>query len=502
MFSAAGLAGSLVCGASAPKKSKAPEPVARIKLSDFGAPAVGGRLLDVGASMFTVDFVDSEHLLVTYSSRTLVKRSDLQERDSDARNVTAAILTLPSGSVVATTEWLLHDHARYLWALGDGRFVVRMGKLFSIMDVRAQMGGKDPFLRKAFEHWPGEPISIIPSPDSQIFAAIRQLPPKEQHGPVVKLGETSDNQPKAEYLMSYFRVREDGETHPAGAVKAAIPIALPMNADGYLWTEEKNRNVWAFSFNPFGGAKPVAMGEMPSACPPRARLLSHSQFAVISCQGISQDPRVQVLGFDGHEVWEEDFPAFPETPSFITAPAAGRFAMSFRRAAVGSPAPGTMQPDPSARPAFDQEVRVYQSESGDLLLKLALSPVMETAENFDLTADGRELVVLEGDELQLYDLPAPSKKDLAELAEVNKFAPPTVGDAKVSLSRLAEAPPEVAASLQTPIASSTEAGQGAVAAASGAEPGTLGDATGPRKRPTLLNPGEKAEYQDKLPPRN
>jgi hypothetical protein len=86
-----------------------------------------------------------------------------------------------------------------------------------------------------------------------------------------------------------------------------------------------------------------------------------------------------------------------------------------------------------------QEVRVYQIASGDLLLKAECSPVIKTAENFDLAADGSQLAVIRQGNIAIYKLPPLSKQDRADMAEIAKFAP-AADNGPVALPRLTGPP--------------------------------------------------------------
>ncbi|MDE1162501.1 MAG: hypothetical protein PW792_11235 [Acidobacteriaceae bacterium] len=502
-------AGTQLLGAAAwakptAKKSNGPQPVARISLADVGAPGVSARFLELGASIFTLNLLDAQHMLVTYAAKSLVRRTEGSTKDSDDRNIEAVVVQLPSGHVLAKTEWMLHDHARYLWPVGEGRFVIRIGNELALISPLERLGTTEPFLRVALPRQPGVALGAVSSPDGKIMAVIRQLPPEEQKGPVVTLGNGADNRPKPEYLVNYVRLGEKSTMSSSATVKVAIPLSLPLDSDGYLWAEEGNPNHWAVSFNVFGQPKEIAAGKLESPCPPKLRLMSNSEYLAMTCQGLNQGMRLMSLGFDGHETWEEDFPAMSQVPSFVSAPEAGRFAMSFETdVPTGQMATNSLPGQANAQTEThrQQELRVYGTESGDLLLKLAVAPVFHTPENFDLSADGRTLAVLVGDEIQVYDLPAPSARDVADRKEIAAFAPPSVGDAKVDLSRLAAAPQAVTASVSTPTSTTTAAAV-AVPSAAAVEKGTMGDAVVPglRKKPSLLNPGEEPEFKDKNAP--
>jgi hypothetical protein len=136
--------------------------------------------------------------------------------------------------------------------------------------------------------------------------------------------------------------------------------------------------------------------------------------------------------------------------------------------------------------------------SGDLLLHVECSPVIKTAENFDLAPDGSEVAVVRDGKIVLYKLPPLSKHDREDITEVAAFAPPA-GTGPVSLDKITTPRPVMAlrqkdgpATLAAGPASATVTSS--VAAGSEAVEDTPAPA---RKPPTLLNPGEKAEMPGK-----
>src|SRR5206468_10246241 len=85
--------------------AKGPEPATRILLESLGFQKQQAQFLLGGSSMFTVDFVDSRHVLLTYSARRLLKRlPDCPPTDQD-RDIDAILLELPSGKPLTRTSW-------------------------------------------------------------------------------------------------------------------------------------------------------------------------------------------------------------------------------------------------------------------------------------------------------------------------------------------------------------------------------------------------------------
>jgi hypothetical protein len=255
-------------------------------------------------------------------------------------------------------------------------------------------------------------------------------------------------------------------------------------------------------------------------------LLSRSEFLVTSCRGADDVPTVSAYGFDGHEDWEEQFGQSLQPPTYALAPAAGRFAMSrLVASAGGSPVSGMAPTDP-----LTQEIRVYQTTTGDMLLHVVCTPAARTAENFDIAPDGMSLAVLGRETLDVYRLRELSARDRKDLEEATTMQPP-LAKGPVDLHRISrpvaedqtmaaedgsatEAPagaapaPTAAAKTATP-AEAPAAAAPAPSATAGVTPSApataakasrdqsaaataAGDAepAAPRKPPTLLNPGE------------
>ena len=506
-----------------------PKPTLRIPLSELGFPGYVLSLMHAGASMATVHMLDNSHVLFTYSLRSLVPRLPGDDVNDTDRQVAAVLLDLPSGKVLARTKWHLHDHGPYLWNMGQGRFILRSGsELSMLMPLETMARGEDPFLRFALPHRPGQPVLVAGSPDGRMVTVEVE---SEVRRAVDDEGDESRR--KKHYTLEFFRI--DAPEHAkqplhvtgAGAVGSPVMLKLPLDGDGYLWAEDGERGKWMVSFNEFGG-KQQSLTPLLSSCRPRLTLLSRSQFLAETCRGSDQQPTLAAYGFDGHENWEEQFGEALQPPVLALAPQAGRFAMSrLMASSSGQTGNSTLNgDDPIA-----QEIRVYQTESGDLLLHLQSAPAARTAENFDLSPDGRTLIVMAPQTLDLYRLPELTAKDRKELAEVQSMTPPE-GAGPVGLARIArpvDAPMNAAEERHEPaLASRAEPGaSGAGEAAPTATPapsppaptaadsvtaanpgGAAGEASPKadsaapgttRKAPTLLNPGETPTFKGGSP---
>jgi hypothetical protein len=539
MLTAAGvtLYSAVARGAEKPTRQQ-PQPWVTISLGSLGVPSMPSALVKVGASMLTLDLVDDTHVLLTFSSRGLVPRVPGDPPDDDDRMVTTELVELPSGRILATKDWHMHDHGRYLWRIGKGRYMMRSRHTLYVITPRALMGTADPLKALTFPSRDGLPAAVTVSPDESMLTVETVLPPQKADAQATDAGLMVED-PKPQVMLDFYRMTGGDETgqplrlNGVGLVRAPGMVMLPMDADGYLWEGDPQRGRWPLSFNEFGG-KEVKIGAVDSSCAPRLQMVSRFEFLAFTCMGTDSRTRMKAYGMDGHETWEDSQSETYGMPEFAFAPAAGRFAMSRISSLVPEmdDFPGAAVPDGST-----QEVRVYQTESGDLLLKAPTSPVTRFAENFDLSEDGLVAAVVNDGAIQVYKLAPPSKQDVKDLEAAKSFSPP-VSAAAVSFAKMEtpvdEAHGDVAAAnapagagargsggaggKAAPAADVTSGGPGggpapvsgdvtkaakagaaasdAGAAAKGAQTTQAsGDATEetPRKAPTLLGPGETVE---------
>jgi hypothetical protein len=509
----AAVAGTSVFAAPrARAKTKQTGPEIRLPLGDLGFPGISSAFLSTGGSMLTVHFADSDHLLVTFSLRGLVPRLEGDRAGDEDRMVAAELIELSSHKVVARTEWHLHDHGRYLWNLGNGRFLLRVQDTLSTFAPAANLGSKDPFLRTSFPRRPGSVEAVVVSSDSKLVTVETGLPqpktdpeaarkaafdatrphftsnaaappPPPPPPPPVKPRPTGPAVAYDFYRISGAGSLEDPlQVQGAGAFGADSVAALPLDGDGYLRSLDQSHGKWALSFHTFAG-KDIPLAPITTTCAPTVQRVSSSQFVSLNCHGLMGGLILAAYDFENHEMWEEPLSSSGLPSTFSLAPSAGRFAVS-RLSTMNSDAALSMQAlDTSAT----QDVRVYQTQTGDQLLKIDCSPIFRSAENFDLSPDGMRVAVVRKSAVEVYRLPELTKQDIDDLAELQKIAPPP-GIGRINLTGLAE---------------TAETAQASVATVNGDAPppaaNTSGDTQTRRPPPSLLNPGEKPEFPGKNP---
>ncbi len=455
-----------------------------MSLASLGVPAIPQSFLQVGSSMLTLDMVDDTHMLLTFSSRGLVPRVPNDPPDDEDRMVAAELVELPTGNIVARADWHMHDHARYLWRLGKGRFLVRTRHDLFVITPEARLNTADPLRPMRFPTREGVPVVAMVSADKGMVMVETMAPQKKGKIDAVGSGMiVTDSRPVV--MIDFYRL--SGGDVPgasmtlsgAGVVRAPAPLLLPMDSDGYLWPSDAKHGQWPVSFNEFGGNE-VKIVNVDSSCVPRLQMVSRFEFLAFTCRGSDARVRMRSYGMDGHETWEETLNGTYGVPELAFAPEAGRFALSRIVSAAGDLNLGQVIPDGAT-----QEVRVYQTESGDLLLKVPTAPVTRYAENFDLTEDGLVAAVVNAGVIQVYKLRPPTAQDQKDLAEAKSFSPP-VSKAPVNFARL---------TTQESGQGESESSSAAPDVAGGMTPdmGTLGSGGGgPVTAPPVTGPGAPA----------
>ena len=486
--------------AETPAKAK---PALRLPLAELGFPGYPLALVHAGASMATVHLVDATHALFTFSLRSLVPRlPDDPPEDAD-RLVAAELIDLPTGKVLARTEWHLHDHGRYLWSVGRGVFLQRSGDALHLFAPMQGLAQGDAFRPFELPHAPGHPAYMERSPDGKVLTVEVLLPSAQKQVDEPFTGAVIGSKHK-DVAIDFYRlevnqdVAEPIRMQGAGTVRSPELLHLPLDGDGYLWADNGERGRWTLDFHEFEG-KPQSLTQVLSSCPPRMEMLSRSQFLVVSCRGAEDTLTMASYGFDGHENWEEPFNSELQPATVVSAPEAGRFALSRLVAfSGGSPTSGSGPTETTA-----QEIRIYGTESGDKLLQVQVTPPMRTPENFDFSPDGRTLAVLGSKTLDIYKLPELTERDRKQLAEAQTMTPPEA-HGPIALRhishRIEEEGPVDPAETTVPLPANVQpAAAGSTPAQGGGQmPGVAQPAAGigknagetRRKPPTLLNPGE------------
>jgi len=456
--------------AAVPLFARGPEPETRIPLDSLGFQAQSPQFLEAGSSMFTLNYVDDHHLLLTFGVHKLMERIPNDPPDDEDRMVEAVLLEAPSGKVLARADWRLHDSGQYLWSLGHGRFLLRSQGKITTFAPMANLASGQSFQQRGFLTTDRKIGALLLSPEADllIVESVERTPPVPPpptplFGPAPKptpapLGRPGDQHPVA---LSFYRLSmPDDSGDQVTAILAGVAHAVRFGdvaatAAGHIGVVDKGRQHWSFDFQPYAG-EAKELSAFDSTCRPTPRFVSSSEFVAFGCHGGELPHVLGGFNMSGEEMWEQNLYGDYVAMSMVYAPSSGRFAMG-RVLGEGSTDLSQATPGPSFT---GQDVMVYQMESGKQLLHIDCSPIARAGQNFALSPDGMKLAVVRKDAIEVYALPPLSPKDQNEVKEARAmvpkgsvlpidFAGPTPSDASTDTPSSAQESVKAAASEQS-----------------------------------------------------
>ena len=522
-------------------------PLLRVPLEPLDFQQLPEQVLNSGASILTLHYVDAKHLLLTFNRRRLMARIPGDPETDVDRNIDAVLLDIPSGKVLARTSWRLHDPGQYLWSLGNGAFMLRQRDTLTLVQPLVGLAAGDAFAQQPFvkSNRPIGSVLISPTGDLLTLETLDRspyLPRTRKPSPgtsayaaaaaaAAAAGDAAaEDEPSSLVQIDFFRLHRKPPDQPhetitltkAGTVASRRMVLLPIDSAGYLSVLDEGSAHWAFNFNLHEG-KVNELSPFDSTCHPIPFLVSRSEFIAFGCRG-GKDPR-ELGGFNlrGEEMWEQTFTESFTAPSFSFAPAAGRFALS--RLTTSSP----VDPEQEIVAGFQaQTVTVYQTESGRQIFSMNTNPILRASENFALSPTGEEIAVLNHGAIEIYGLPPLSGKDragihLAETLEPERSEEPILMGGRSPGSRqepttargqtspavagkasASEVVPTTTAPSQTPAGEPDAVPIAQKSPAAATSQTQLGDAPvateGHRKPPTLYAPGETPEQTSQQTP--
>jgi hypothetical protein len=416
-----------------------PDPALRIPLEPLGFQQPSAQFLLAGSSMYTLHYVDDRHLLLTWSAHRLLKRLPNEPPDDQDRFVDAVLIEIPSGHVLARTQWRLHDHGQYLWSLGHGSFLLRIRDTLTTFSPVANLASGQPFRERAFLTTDRRIAAVILSPEYDLLI-LETMPPAHADPDAIALPSVSgaprtlpveQEHDPTPIQINVFRVfvssalSDQIQFRDVGAARARTPGRIPAIAEGYLATIDQGRQHWAFDFNSYEG-KTSELSPFDSSCRPAPVFVSGSEFIAFGCHGGNTFQVIGAFNMRGEEMWEQTVQDSYFAPSFVFAPSSGRFALSriLSRAQSDLLIPELVG---------GQSVVVIQTDSGRQILRADPLPVQRAGQNFTLSPDGMSLAILHGDCIEIYSLPPLTTKE-QEAVKLARRAVPASTEAPIHFS--------------------------------------------------------------------
>jgi hypothetical protein len=392
-------------------KAKAPAgpslaPTARIAVAPLGFLAPSPAYLHLRTAWSTLNFIDKDHLLFTFHENRLLRRAPGEWWEDNGQVIHAEVLDISRGKVLRQADWRMYDRNPYLWALRDGKFLVRKKSALYLTDSSLEL---KPYLSFETEL---QAVEISPERSMMAVELKKTLPAAKDEGPANAPSLLTPGEAKAEkppQTRTEVMMVRPGDRKALATGEIRIPQAVPLAEDGVLnMLQGHDPKEWVIEMQALGKKlKPV--GEMRSDCPPQLQMLSSDVMLARACPADgSTDAAVKVMKIGGGELWEDRWASRYIWPTFAFAENGSRFAY------------GSLQAnrDIGAMDSFGeadivaQPVGVFDTETGKLVLVENADPILSEGQNYALSADGRRFAILRGAAIEVYDLPPVEKAEV------------------------------------------------------------------------------------------
>ena len=370
-----------------------------IPVEPLGFSSPGVFYLGTRNALVSLDFLDEDRLLFTFRVPGLIHR-DPHGGSSDERKIRAVLLRLPQGAVEAETVWTVHDRARYLYAVGDGKFLFRDLGDVKLGDASLEL---KPYLR-----FPGPIVSMQTDPSHQYLVAESNEPQAATGNagevpspPTAEANVSSDeNGPQRPDMVLRILRREDGKVMLVSRIRFAIQ--LPINDDGDLEAERSTgEGRWLVRLSHFAGGS-TPLGTVESNCTPLSEFVSSKVFLLTTCKG-EGDRELFAMSTNGHRMWEMENPSQFIWPQLATSANGLRLARETLKISHGINASAPLGTDDIK----GQDVQVVDVATGKQVLRADASPIFDVGGNVAISPSGRRVAILMEGGIQVFELPAP-----------------------------------------------------------------------------------------------
>lgn len=374
-----------------------------LSLIGFGGLSPSARLAE--QSNMSLDFLDDNHILLTFNPKKMFTRLPDCPPAHDDRIIHAAVLEVPDGKVVKEADWYLHDHRRYFWALGSGRFLLRRLNSLYLVDSdlheKLLLTSPRPFL------W----ISVT-ADSRQIIVERGDGPPAKAKDPAKPAKPTV----KIEFLdVDSLAVQR--------VIKSEGVVNLEALSSGFANViHSKIGKVWLVRFGPSGRER-ENVTRVRSRCVPDIVFSSGNTVLVGRCAMNSSEYSVSAFTVTGHLLWRQHWSGHRYTPKVRRSEEGSRIAVSSIARVVLDAASAEDDANADADRGLRQHVQVLDTASGSAVLSLEVAQPSLAAQNIALAPAGRRLALLQGSTLALYELPEMSREERAKYEGVKADVP-------------------------------------------------------------------------------
>lgn len=382
-----------------PEKSTI-EPTVKIPAEPMGFSIPGTSYLLRQQQLVSLDFLDENRLLFSFHVASGLRERGAEEDQEREQRIHATVVDIASRKAGPEADWTMPDRRRYMWILNDGHFLVRTADGLNEGDAELKT--------KEYLRWPGRLMWIDMDPQQQYIVANSIESESEEQKPAagatpVEGGKQAD---KKSVLITRTVRRETGEViRTAKAPWTSQSVDWPMNSQGYVErSHDKKSTYWLLKVVPYGGNKGWAVGEAESTCPPQYGFVTDTELLISRCDP-QEGWRLKAGITAGPTLWETKIGSNTMLPLLMTARNGSRLA---RETLVLKRSAEKYTNGVRIEDVQGQMVRVIDAETGKVVMEAPVAPVYDGGGNVAISPSGRRIAILNGNAIQVYELPAPT----------------------------------------------------------------------------------------------
>jgi VWFA-related protein len=399
----------LVCLAEskvAAGQMKPAPPNSQVNLSTFGYSGLSPINRFTERFNLSLSFVDSDHLLFTFNAHgakgLLERRPDCAPTNS-CHQIRAIVIDLRNNGVTAEADWYLYDYRRYLWSLGNGRFLLRRSN--SIFLVGSDLQEK----------------LLYSSPDDLLWCGLTA-----DRKQLILESRFQANTNKEQHEQNPSKVKIEFRDVDSLAVQKAYiaPAVVEMASlsSGYADSiHNPVRQTWLVRFGDSESKRKDLM-QVKSPCKPDLLFPTDKTLLVGRCSMNNDAYSVSVFTLGGHPLWRQQWSQHRFDPAVLSSDDGSRIVVSTitanRDAQESAPSD-----DKPGWADVEQEMRVLEAATGVEILETGAKTAFLKNENYSLSPDGRRFAVVDGTKLNLFDLPPMKTEERTRYVAMNADAP-------------------------------------------------------------------------------
>ncbi len=399
----------LVCLAEsnvAAGQMKPAPPYSQVDLSIFGYSGLSPFNRFTERFNLSLNFVDSDHLLFTFNAHSaqvlLERRPDCAPTNS-CHLIRAIVIDLRNNGVTAEADWYLYDFRRYLWPLGNGRFLLRRSN--SIFLVGSDLKEK----------------LLYSSPDDLLWSGVTAdrkqliLESRVQGETNKEKREQNPNKVKIEFRDVDSLALQ--KTYIATGVLEMAPLS-----SGYADSiHNPVRQTWLIRFGE-SESKRRDLTQVRSPCKPDVLFPTDKTVLVGRCSPNNDAYSVSVFTLGGHPLWRQRWSQHQFDPAVLGSDDGSRIVVS-TVIANRDERESTPSDDKVSWPDVEQDIRILEAATGRQILETGAKTAFLKNENYSLSPEGGRCAVVDGTKLYLYDLPPMTSEERARYVAMNSDAP-------------------------------------------------------------------------------